>query len=186
MARTKKKGLDIEQEYELVDVGALQEHPQNPRRGREDAIAESIDANGWYGAVVAQQSTGYILAGNHRYRVAKKKGAKQVPTIWRDVDDEAALRILLADNRTADLGSYDEELLAEVMDSLDSLDGTGWGLPEVEAEEEREDEDGEAEVPEDVYEPSFGVIVVCDDEAHQEQVYEKLQAEGYQIRVVAV
>ena len=55
-----------EQAYELVAPRALRPHPRNPRRGDVDAIEESIAENGFYGCVVAQRSTGYILAGNHR------------------------------------------------------------------------------------------------------------------------
>lgn len=183
----KSKTLKFDQEYEVVAVDRIQEHPQNPRKGVVEAIEDSIDENGWYGAVVVQKSTGYILAGNHRYRAAVKKGAKEIPVIYRDVDDETAIRILLADNKTAELGGYDEELLSELLSGLETLDGTGWGLtPVEESEESPEPEDGPEEVPEDKYAPSYGVIVVCEDEGHQEKVYEELQEAGHQVRVVAV
>lgn len=116
----------INQEYELVPVAGLRPHPKNPRKGDTVAIADSIVHNGFYGAVVAQRSTGYILAGNHRHKAAADTGADEVPTIWVDCDDEQALRILLADNRTNDLAGYDEKALAELLSGLDSLDGTGY------------------------------------------------------------
>jgi len=37
---------------------------------------------------------------------------------------------------------------------------------------------------EDRYQEQYGVIVICDDEAHQEQVYNALKDEGYDVRVV--
>jgi ParB-like chromosome segregation protein Spo0J len=186
MAKYKRKVV-IDQEYEVVAVDQLLEHPQNPRRGVEEAISESITENGWYGAVIAQKSTGCILAGNHRFRVAVKRGAKEIPVIWRDVDDETATRIMLADNKTADLGTYDEETLTTLLEGLETLDGTGYGLDLVqEAEESPPAADGDGEVPEDKYAPSWGVIVVCEDEAHQEKVYEELLEAGHQVRVVAV
>ena len=186
--------MRVDQEYEVVAVGKLKEHPQNPRIGDVAVIDESIEANGWYGAVVAQKSTGYILAGNHRFRVAKARGAKEVPVIWRDVDDEAALRILLVDNKAADSGTYDEELLGELLSGLSSLDGTGFDLSAVEAAEgplegERGLEEGlpdEGAIPDDVYTPSYGVMVVCKDEPDQQRVYEKLEKLGLELRVVAV
>jgi hypothetical protein len=67
-----------------------------------------------------------IIAGEHRWRGAKAKGLGQVPALILDVDDDAALRILLADNRTAEIGGYDDPALAELLRSLDDLDGTGW------------------------------------------------------------
>lgn len=182
---------EFDQKYEIVEVKHLKEHPQNPNRGKTEIIDDSIEQNGWYGAVIAQTSTGYVLAGNHRLRVAKERGWKTLPTIWRDVDDQTALRILLVDNEATRAGEYDQEVLEEILNGLETLDGTGFGLDLDElAEEPREGEEGLGEVPEevpdDVYTPSYGVMVVCEDEAHQEKVYEALAAEGHQVRVVAV
>lgn len=36
------------------------------------------------------------------------------------------------------------------------------------------------------YKEQFGVIVVCRDEAHHREVYERLKAEGYNCKVVRV
>jgi ParB-like chromosome segregation protein Spo0J len=85
----------VAQEYATVSVDELKPHPQNARQGDLGSICESIDANGFYGAIVAQQSMGYILAGNHRWRAAIARGLKFVPVLWLDVDDATALRILL-------------------------------------------------------------------------------------------
>jgi len=78
---------------------------------------------------VAQRSTGHILAGNHRYLAAIEAGLNEVPVIWVDVDDDRALRILLADNKTNDDASYDQTALAEILTELantSDLLGTGF------------------------------------------------------------
>lgn len=36
------------------------------------------------------------------------------------------------------------------------------------------------------YQPKYGVIVICDDEAHQQQVYDNLKSQGYRLKVVVV
>ena len=64
MARKKKDpGLEIDQEYELVDISAdvdtIKEHPRNPNRSDDVLIGESIDESGWYGALICQKSTGW-------------------------------------------------------------------------------------------------------------------------------
>lgn len=127
----------INGESEIVPVDRLSRHPRNPRRGNTELIRESIDANGFYGAIVAQRSTGHILVGNHRYDAATAEGATEVPVIWLDVDDDRARRILLADNRTNDLAGYDETelaaLLREIEDETDSLAGTGYDADALEA-----------------------------------------------------
>lgn len=115
--------------YEEVSIAVLSEHPRNPNQGDIGAIHTSIEANGFYGAVVAQKSSGYILAGNHRYRAAKQAGASTIPVIWLDVDDRQATKILLADNRTAELAHRDEESLSKILQELaaeDDLLGTGY------------------------------------------------------------
>lgn len=186
--------MKIDQEYEVVPIGSIQEHPDNPRRGVVEAIDESIEHNGWYGACVVQRSTKYILVGNHRHRTAKARGATRIPVIWKDVDDETAMRIMLADNKTADLGTYDEETLDRVLSGLETLDGTAYGLAAViAAEESGEGEEGAEEVPDDVYSPTFGVIVVCEDEERQRAVFEALtelsgsgEFQDVELRVVAV
>jgi hypothetical protein len=123
--------VEIDQVYEVVDISGdsdpLKEHPQNPNKGAVEIIDESIEENGWFGAVIAQRSTGYILAGNHRYRVARERGATSIPVIWKDIDDETALRILLVDNSSTRAGMIDEEQLHTILSSLTSLDGTGYG-----------------------------------------------------------
>jgi ParB-like chromosome segregation protein Spo0J len=105
----------INESYELVATDRLQPHPRNVNRGDLVAIGGSIAENGFYGAVVAQKSTGHILAGNHRYDAAKAAGIAEVPVTWVDVDDDRALRILLADNRTTRLGHDDQEALAALL-----------------------------------------------------------------------
>ena len=94
-----------EMSVEMVDVSDLIKHPENPRVGDINAIAASIKANGWWGTIVAQKSTSYVLAGNHRLEAAVKLQMATVPVYWVDVDDQQAIKILLADNKTAELAT---------------------------------------------------------------------------------
>jgi len=118
-------------EVENVKIELLKPHPQNPRVGDVKAIAESIKANGWWGTVVAQKTTNHVLAGNHRILAAKSLDIKEVPVYWVDVDDDQALKILLADNRTNDLATYNEQILADLLQEItfstdEGLTGTGY------------------------------------------------------------
>ena len=58
--------------------------------------------------------------------LTKQLGWKEIAATFLDVDDEAAAKIVLADNRTADLGSYDHVELAEILQNLPAFDGTGY------------------------------------------------------------
>lgn len=116
----------VAQEYRSTQLSALIQHPDNPRKGNVGAIAASIEANGFYGAIIVQKSTNRVLAGNHRLQALLAQGISEAPAIFVDCDDETARRILLADNRTNDLAGYDDEALAKLLQDLPSLDGTGF------------------------------------------------------------
>lgn len=119
----------MQQQIKETKINSLKPHPENPRRGDIDKIVLSIKTNGFFGALLVQRSTNFILAGNHRWQAAKRVGMETVPCIFLDIDDALARRILLSDNRTSDFGTYDTEnltnLLKQVM-AQDSLVGTGF------------------------------------------------------------
>ena len=120
---------------ETFRLDELQKYYKNPRQGDINAIAESLKINGQYRPIVVNigSKTGRpleILAGNHTFMAAKKLGWDTIAATTVDVDDLAAARITVADNRTADLGDYNDELLAQllqdVMTFAETLDGTGY------------------------------------------------------------
>lgn len=107
-----------------ADITQLRPHPKNARNGDVDMIAESLVVNGQYRPIVIARD-GTILAGNHTYMAAMGLGWKNIAVVMLDVDpmEPAALRVMLTDNRTADLGNYDDGLLVELLNSLDATDG---------------------------------------------------------------
>ena len=73
---------------------------------------------------------------------------RKVPVHWVDVDDETALRILIADNRASDRAANDEafltELLMQIAQGDEGLLGTGYDgddLDSMLADIERTNED---------------------------------------------
>ncbi|MFJ1529763.1 ParB/RepB/Spo0J family partition protein [Streptomyces mirabilis] len=114
-----------------VPVDDLTGYHRNPRTGDVDAIADSLRVNGQYKAIVVNRGThtgrpNEILAGNHTWAAAKKLGWEQIAATWVDVSEEDAARIVVVDNRTSDLAGYDSELLADILEDLPDLDGTGY------------------------------------------------------------
>jgi hypothetical protein len=119
-----------------VNVDLIEQYPGNPRVGDIEAIMESLAENQQFAPIVVQQSTGYIVSGNHTYRAACELGWDEIDVVYVDVDDIQAKRILLAANKIADRGTYDERLLADLLsDILDEsdalLEGTGYTTDEV-------------------------------------------------------
>lgn len=112
-------------------VSELATYHRNPRRGDIDAIADSLEVNGQYRAIVVNlgRKTGRpleVLAGNHTLKAARKLGWETITATTVDVDDKGAARIVAADNRTADLGDYDMSVLSDLLVDLEELDGTGY------------------------------------------------------------
>lgn len=121
----------LAREIELVPLDAIQPHPANPNKGDPDAIGESVDRVGFYQVVFVQRSTGRILAGEHRWRTLAAKGSPVVPVVYLDVDDAAALSILVGDNEIPRQHSRPDDralvaALQQLKTSPEGLSGTGW------------------------------------------------------------
>jgi hypothetical protein len=139
------------------ELSSLRHYPGNARRGDVEAIASSLAANGQYRPLVVQQSTGFVLTGNHTMDAAALACVHCPHTLSEhedvdhqnlcpagcpgfaphtaldvtvlDVDDDAARRIVLADNRTSDLGGYDDRALLTLLREVgEDLGGTGYDL----------------------------------------------------------
>jgi len=110
-------------EHTIVDIDSVEAHPKNVRQGDIGAISESLKAHGQYRPIVVDKRTNRILAGNHTWKAAKALGWQQINAGFIETkDDDEALRILLADNRTTDLASYDDSGLAELLKQLSETD----------------------------------------------------------------
>lgn len=133
-------------EHQTVPLLQLNHYAKNPRRGDVQAIKGSIVANGIFRPVIVNKGTytdkpNEILAGNHTVKAIRELAEEhpddprwQEVEVWMvDVDAERAARIVLADNRTADLGSYDNEELLGLLNMMDGdLDGTGYDADDLE------------------------------------------------------
>jgi ParB-like chromosome segregation protein Spo0J len=117
---------------ERADMKSIKVHPRNPREGDIDSIRESLEENGQYRRLVVQESTRFILAGNHTYLAARQAGWKFIDIEVVDVDDDEAETILLADNATGQRGGFNEQILADILRKRKSVRGTGYKPEEVE------------------------------------------------------
>ena len=97
---------------------------QNPRNN-EDAIekvAESISQFGFKVPIITDKD-GIIVAGHTRYKAARKLGLKKIPCIVADdLTPEQVKAFRLADNKTAEYSTWDEELLLTELQELMQMD----------------------------------------------------------------
>lgn len=189
-----------------VPLDDLSPWPGNARRGVVAKIKESMLVNGVFHPVDVQASTGKIIAGNHRYKALLELHAEEpdnpkwgpnIDVIMHDVNDARALKMHLADNKTADDATWNEEALAAQLQSLvaeeDGLEGTGFDEDELEDLIDRltadEGAPGAADLltaGEDVYDATYAINVVLPGEAEQERLYRELSDRGFEVKVVTV
>lgn len=105
-----------------VPLRGLNYYFKNPRRGNVEKVAESLKANGQFKPIVVNVGThtgreNEILAGNHTTKAARSLGWKTIDVMWVDVTEEHARRIVLADNGSTDDATYDNNILAELIDA---------------------------------------------------------------------
>jgi ParB-like chromosome segregation protein Spo0J len=153
------------------------------------AIAGSIKEFGFNNPVLIDGEGG-IIAGHGRVQAAMKIGMESVPCIVLDhLTDTQRRAYILADNKLAEIGGgWDSELLAlEIRDLADGIDLTlaGFDVGEMGDILLGDETPGPGPDPGDNYQEQYGVIVVCKDTAHQEEVYNTLSGMGLEVKVVA-
>jgi site-specific DNA-methyltransferase (adenine-specific) len=99
-------------------------------------VAASLQRFGQLKPLVVQASTRFVVAGNHLLRAAQKLGWTSIAANVEAMDDATATAYGLADNRTADLGDYDYNLLGAILaeqDAANNLAATGYDADDVAA-----------------------------------------------------
>lgn len=131
--RTRKVWTGNDQLARLVaPVDGLQPHPSNPRRGDVEALRESLRRFGQQRPILALPD-GTIVAGHHVFYAAVAEEWTHVAVVRSDLTGEEVKAYLAADNRTAELGEYDDSALAELLEGIQSnLIGTGYTNDDVE------------------------------------------------------
>jgi DNA modification methylase len=108
--------------YRRIDE--LKPDPANPRRHSKQQIrqiANSIKAFG-FNAPILIDPDGNIIAGHGRWLACRELGWSEVPTLCLDHLTPAQARaFLIADNRLAEIASWDDQLLAQQLKELSLL-----------------------------------------------------------------
>jgi len=122
----------------LVPIDQVKQHPDNPNNGDDDNLVESIQINGFVTACTADANTGYLVAGNTRYRALLALGATHIPIIWEDKwDADGAVRYLVGDNASARRAVMDEGQLLALLGNLRDTERGLVGTSVTDSEYER-------------------------------------------------
>ena len=107
----------------LVPVDRIEANPDQPRQTWDEAamddLAASIREHGVLQPVLVRPREGgryQLVAGERRWRAAKRAGLQTVPAMIEEIDDDTALEIAIIENlQREDLSPLDEALMFERM-----------------------------------------------------------------------
>ena len=168
---------------ELVDVSKLVPNPKNNNKHPIEQIkrlAKIIDFQGQRSPVVVSKRSGFIVKGHGRLEAIKMLGWEKCAVDYQDYESEAQeYADMIADNQIATWAEFDDDMLLQEIPDLD-LDLDMFGMEKIpKLEEEKEEKD----ISDDIAE-LYEVIIECQNEEEQEQIFMKLNEEGYKCRVL--
>ena len=177
----------MELNTEIIPIDNLVPDENNARTHSKkniDAIAKSLQTFGQRKPVVITQNN-VVVAGNGTLEAAKQIGWKglavvRVPADW---DSDTIKAYALADNRTAELASWDSKVLLSQLRELKLED---WNVGELGFKDfdlkTREEIDTSIKEIAERYE----VVIECEDENEQTALLLRLSQEGLKVRAIVI
>ena len=169
-----------------LPIGEIRPYENNPRKNADAVkyVKESIRQFGFKIPIVID-SDRVIVCGHTRLLAAKSLGLSEVPCIMVDDLTDAQVKALrLADNKVAEFSEWDLDLLGAELESLAGdcdLNMCDFGfddnLDKIGDEEENETEEKGVNLSE-----TFQIIVECENEIEQQEIFERLSSEGLKCR----
>ena len=142
-------------EIEKLPLSDITPYDKNPRDNTPaiDAVAKSIEDYGFLVPIIIDKD-GVIVAGHTRYQASLKLELDEVPVIRAEhLTDQQANAFRLIDNKTAELATWDFDLLADEIGALAEtgldLVPFGWSQEEIDCLSEIVAADCIAELPEE-------------------------------------
>lgn len=168
---------------EMVDVASLVSDPSNVRKHSQknlDAIKGSLAKFGQQKPIVVD-AKGIVIAGNGTLAGAKELGWKSIAVVRTKLVGQNAMAFALADNRTAELASWDMFGLGNALQALreDGLDlseiGFDDGFGEVRDVGETIDDESESEI-------KYALHVSFKNSDDQQDLFTELKNRGFKVK----
>lgn len=172
-----------------VRAGDLTPHPENWRRHPESqrrALEGVLGEVGWADAILVRElpdKSLQILDGHLR---ADLDAEAKVPVLVLDLDDAEARKLLATHDPLASLAEVDQEQLDGLLRQIDTQDDGLAELLEDLASAELAVEEEEVGGGSTTVDEKHQVIVECDSETQQKELYERLSGEGLECKLLTV
>jgi len=167
----------------------IKPNPNNPRLIKDDKFQKLVKSIQDFPEMMEKRPIVCVtdvdgkifpLGGNMRFKALKEIGYKEIPDTWIQMADEwteeQRKEFVIKDN--VGFGEWDWDSLHDGWD-VEQLEAWGLDVPSF-------GESGEQKDLSDELKETFEVIITCNDEKNQEQIYNKLIGEGYECRVLTL
>lgn len=169
------------------DINDLQMYENNPRKNSDAVqyVANSISQFGFKVPIIIDKNN-MIICGHTRYKAARRLKMAKVPCIMADDLSEDQIRAFrLADNKVAEMSTWDYDRLEQEFMLLDPLefDIADFGFfPNYDTDDEEEDEDDNETYGSD--NQRFIVQIECKSLNEQRETYERLTNMGIECEMI--
>lgn len=187
-------GMELRIEY--VKPDSLRPAGYNPRTISAEALkrlARLLDEHGFVDPVIARKEDRLIIAGHQRIRAnaMRQRPDERVPVVFLNaLSDARAKAMNVALNNPSAQGQFIMPALAELLsgladDPIDLPELTGFAEDHIEELVANLDaaagEEGGIDLPE-----CFQVVVECDGEDQQRELYQRMTGEGFRCRLLVM
>jgi len=167
-----------------IKISEIKLNPNNPRLIKDDKFKKLVKSIQDFPEMlnirpIVVNSDMIILGGNMRYKACKEAGLKEIPVIVAEnLTEEQQKEFLIKDNTSG--GEWDFEMLANEWD-VEQLEEWGLDLPTFDINNETEQNDLS-----DTIKNLYRIEIICKDEEHQENTYNKLIEQGHECRLLTL
>jgi len=175
---------------ESVAIDVPQFDPSNARKHDHknlDAIKGSLTKFGQQKPIVIDQKN-IVLAGNGTLAAARALGWKSIWVVRTDLDSFHRTAYAIADNRSSELASWDDGVLTKTLLALrdEDFELGSIGFDDLDMKKLLGELDDSPKDEGESYKSMFEVVIECEDESEQQEVYERLSQEGLKCRVLSM
>lgn len=170
-----------------VNINKIKPNPKNPRIIKDDKFRKLVKSIEEFPQMLEKRPLVcftdvddklVVLGGNMRLKAAKEVGLKELPVMLADEwTEEQKAEFLIKDN--VGFGEWDWDSLANEWD-VEKLEDWGLDIP-ITLDDETELKDLSSTI-----DNLYRIEIVCRDEEHQQNSYNKLIEEGYECRLLTL
>ena len=166
-----------------VKINAIKTNPKNPRLIKDDNFKKLVKSIQEFPQMlelrpIVVDENNIILGGNMRYKACIEAGLKEVFILKaEDLTEQQKDEFIVKDN--VGFGEWDWDILANEWDT-EKLQDWGLDLPIF------KDDENELKDLSSTIDNLYRIEIICKDEEHQENSYNKLIEEGYECRLLTL